>query len=153
MKRWCQRMCWLAVAPLISIIIILCLCFMSFLFTVALILVGYGNHLIHDWLQVAFLIHSHYDWLWQIIHYNRYQQPVLVHCTILWQGRDKMAPKCDVIMTTVACISYFREVTEEPSATKTLKITGRKKKKSSISETGELWCAGSEACWVALCDQ
>lgn len=102
----------------------------------ALILVGYGNHLIPDWLQVAFLIHSHYDWLWQIIHYNRYQQPVLVHCTILWQGRDKMAPKCDVIMTTVAWISYSRERERwqrNQVQQKHLKITGRKKKKKEFN--------------------
>lgn len=101
----------------------------------ALILVGYGNHLIPDWLQVAFLIHSHYDWLWQIIHYNRYQQPVLVHCTILWQGRDKMAPKCDVIMTTVAWISYSRERERwqrNQVQQKHLKITGRKKKEKRV---------------------
>ncbi len=45
-----------------------------------------------------------------------------------------MAPKCDVMMTTVACRSYFRkrerEVTEKPSATKTLKNHWKKKKKA-----------------------
>ncbi len=87
----------------------------------------------HTWfVQVAFLLHSHYDLLWQIIHYNRYQQPGLIHLTIFWQDRDKMAPKCDVIVTTVACRSYFwkreTEVTEKPSATKTLRNHWKKKK-------------------------
>ncbi len=99
----------------------------------------------HTWfVQVAFLLHSHYDLLWQIIHYNRYQQPGLVHLTIFWQDRDKMAPKCDVIVTTVACRSYFwkreTEVTEKPSATKTLRNHWKKKKQFNIWDRRALVC-------------